>query len=60
MHNTFVFAKSTCFSLNFLTDAAQVPVSTLGKMFNTTFEPAKSANEAVPKSVLTNLKSVAF
>lgn len=48
------------FSLNFLTDVAQVPVSILGKMFSITFEPEKSANEAVPKSVFTKLKSIAF
>ena len=54
------FSASIAFSLNFLTEAAQVPVSTLGKIFNTNLLPAKSDKEVVLKSVFTNLKSGDF
>ena len=59
-HKTVVFSKVLALSLNLRTDAAHVPVSTLGKIFKTNFLPAKSLNEATERSVLTNLKSAIF
>ena len=55
-----MFDKALAFALKVLTDVAHVPVSILGNIFKTTFEPAKSASVAILKSVLTNLKSGAF
>ena len=52
-----MFSKLLAFALKVLTDVAQVPVSTLGKMFKTNFFPAKVLNEATDKSFCTNLKS---
>ncbi|MNY26597.1 hypothetical protein D3C86_1604540 [compost metagenome] len=43
--------------LNARTDAAQVPVSTLGKIFNTIFFPLKSASDLSERSPAVNLKS---
>jgi hypothetical protein len=39
---------------------AHIEVSMLGKIFKTTFEPAKSAKVAIDKLDFTNLKSGAF
>jgi hypothetical protein len=56
MHKTLVFSKLLAFSLNFLTDVAHVPVSTLGKIFKTNLLPTKSDRVVVDKSFLTNSK----
>ncbi|MNY35142.1 hypothetical protein D3C86_1695280 [compost metagenome] len=60
MQITVVFSKPLALALKFLTEAAQVPVSILGKIFNTNFFPAKSESETTPRSLFTNLKSGAF
>jgi hypothetical protein len=60
MHKTLVFVNELAFSLKVLTEVAQVPVSILGNIFNMILAPVKSASEAVPKSILIRLKSVAF
>jgi hypothetical protein len=52
-----VFSKVLALALNFLTEVAQVPVSTLGKIFKTNFLPAKLLSVATDKSFCTNLKS---
>ena len=55
-----MFSNAETSLLNARTLAAQVPVSTLGKIFNTTLEPLKSAKEVVERSVFTRLKSGAL
>jgi len=46
-------SKEDAFSLNFLTDVAQVSVSILGNMFSITFFPEKSFKEASERSCFT-------
>ncbi|MNE95628.1 hypothetical protein D3C80_1937390 [compost metagenome] len=55
-----LLCNSFAFALKLRTEAAQVGVSTLGKIFKTTFFPAKSERETTPKSLFTNLNSGAF
>src|SRR5690606_36970546 len=57
MQSTTVFSNPEAFSLNFRTEAAQVPVSILGKMFKTIFFPLKSLKLLSDKSPAVNLKS---
>src|SRR5690606_24137095 len=57
IHSTTVFSSPEAFSLNLRTDAAQVPVSMLGKIFNTTFFPLKSCRLFSDKSPAVKLKS---
>jgi len=53
---TTVVSKLAAFLLNSLTDAAQVPVSILGKIFKITFLPEKSDKFLVAKSTVVKLK----
>ena len=55
-----MFSRLDSASLNLRTDVAQTPVSTDGKIFSTSFLPAKSDNEVADKSVLTSSKDGAF
>src|SRR5690606_19301124 len=55
MQITLVFSNPAASSLNFLTLAAQVPVSTLGKIFKITLDPLKSSKDTVFSSPLTKL-----
>ena len=57
IQSTFVFTKPAASLLKLRTDAAQIPVSILGKMFNTNFLPLKSANVLLLKSTAVKLKS---
>ena len=59
-HNTVVFKRSAAILLKLRTDAAQVPVSILGNMFNTKFFPLKSPSVFTDKSPAINLKSAAI
>jgi hypothetical protein len=48
-------SRSAARSLKVRTDVAQIPVSSEGKMFNTTARPARSADETALKSDLVSV-----
>ena len=60
MHRTFVVSKLAADLLKVLTDVAQTPVSTLGKIFKIKLDPEKSCRDFTDKSVVDSLKSGAF
>jgi len=55
-----VFSILAADLLKALTEAEQVPVSTLGNIFNNNVNPLKSDNDFFERSVAVNLKSGAF